>query len=122
MSKPLRDVFAHEPPPQNLAVETIDTREKWQRFRELLGDEIKRAVDSLAPRGMTVAYDTEAMQKLVELAPPGADELFAISRLADLAADESQAAVIVDTSWAEGSGTPAGWLWTVPASIPPRAS
>ncbi len=94
----LRDVFAHEPPPKNLRVETIDTRAKWRRFRDSLGAEIERAVDSLTPRGLTLQHDTEAMQKLVEIAPPGADELFAITRLADLANDESLAGVIVDTA------------------------
>ncbi|MDQ6801441.1 MAG: ArsA family ATPase [Acidobacteriota bacterium] len=94
----LRDVFAHEDPPKNLTVETIDTREKWRRFRETLGDEIDRAMRALAPKGMTIAYDGEAMQKLVEIAPPGADELFAITRLADLIADTSQEAIVVDTA------------------------
>jgi arsenite-transporting ATPase len=94
----VRDVFAHEKPPSNLIVETIDTREKWRRFRETLGDEIERAVSSIAPGGFTVAYDSEAMQKLVEIAPPGADELFAISRIADLIADEQQARIIIDTA------------------------
>ncbi len=94
----LRDVFAAEPPPPNLAVEMVDTREKWRRFRDTLGEEIERAMRALAPSGFTVAYDTEALQKLVEIAPPGADELFAISRLADLVADEGQASIIVDTA------------------------
>jgi arsenite-transporting ATPase len=94
----LRDVFAHEAPPPNLAVETIDTRAKWRRFRDTLGVEIERAVDSLTPTGMTVAYDTDAVKKLLEIAPPGADELFAIKRIADLIADEAQAAIIVDTA------------------------
>jgi arsenite-transporting ATPase len=94
----LRDVFAHEVPPANLTVETIDTRAKWRDFRETLGRDIERAVDSLAPRGMTVAYDAEAMRKLIEIAPPGADELFAITRLADLVADESVSGIIVDTA------------------------
>ena len=94
----LRDVFASEAPPQNLSVEIVDTREKWRRLRETLGDEIERAVDALTPGNLSVAYDTEAMKKLIELAPPGADELFAVSRLADLAADESQERVIVDTA------------------------
>jgi arsenite-transporting ATPase len=94
----LRDVFAHESPPKNLTVETIDTREKWRRFRETLGDEIERAMQALAPKGMTIAYDGQAMQKLVEIAPPGADELFAITRLADLIADVSQEAIVVDTA------------------------
>jgi arsenite-transporting ATPase len=94
----LRDVFAHEAPPKNLAVETVDTRAKWRRFRDSLGEEIERAIGSITPGGMTVAYDADAMKKLVEIAPPGADELFAITRLADLVADQSQAAIIVDTA------------------------
>jgi arsenite/tail-anchored protein-transporting ATPase len=94
----LRDVFAHEQPPKNLTVETIDTRAKWRRFRDSLGEEIERAIGAITPGGMTVAYDADAMKKLVEIAPPGADELFAIIRLADLIADESQAMIIVDTA------------------------
>ena len=92
------DVFANGAAAKNLTVETIDTREKWRRFRETLGDEIERAVSAITPGGMTVAYDADAMHKLVEIAPPGADELFAITRLADLIADDSQAMVIVDTA------------------------
>jgi arsenite-transporting ATPase len=38
------------------------------------------------------------MRKLVEIAPPGADELFAIDRLAELIADESVEAIVVDTA------------------------
>jgi arsenite-transporting ATPase len=94
----LRDVFAHDAPPPNLSVEAIDTREKWRRFRESLGDEIDRVIDGLAPKGLTIAYDGEAMKKLVEIAPPGADELFAITRLADLIADETIDAIVVDTA------------------------
>ena len=94
----LRDVFAHEQPPKNLRVETIDTRAKWRRFRDSLGEEIERAIGAITPGGMTVAYDADAMKKLVEIAPPGADELFAITRLADLIADESQSMIIVDTA------------------------
>jgi len=92
----LRDAFAHEPPPPNLTVEWIDTRERWRRFRDSIGEEIERAVDAITPSGVTLAYDTEAMRKLVEIAPPGADELFAITRLADLIAGGEQ--VIVDTA------------------------
>jgi len=94
----LRDVFAQEAPPANLHVETIDTKAKWRRFRDSLGREIDDAFDALTPRGLTIAHDSEALQSLVEIAPPGADELFAITRLADLVADASLAAVIVDTA------------------------
>jgi len=94
----VRDVFAREKPPENLTVETIDTRAKWQKLRATLGDEIERAVSALTPGNLTLAYDADAMKKLLEIAPPGADELFAITRLADLAQDHAQARVIVDTA------------------------
>jgi arsenite-transporting ATPase len=94
----LKDVFANEAPPPNLTVETIDTKAKWRSFRASLGSEITGAFNALAPRGMSIAHDEEAMRSLIEIAPPGADELFAITRLADLVADESLAGVIVDTA------------------------
>jgi arsenite-transporting ATPase len=94
----LRDVFAGQPPPPNLSIEIVDTREKWRTFRDSLGEEIERAIGALTPRGVSVSYDTEAMRKLVEIAPPGADELFAITRLADLIADQSRETIIVDTA------------------------
>lgn len=94
----LRDVFATEAPPNNLTVETIDTKAKWHRFRDSLGVEISEAFRALGPRGMSLSHDEEAMRSLIEIAPPGADELFAITRLADLVADESLAGIIVDTA------------------------
>lgn len=94
----LRDVFAHEPPPPNLAVETIDTKAKWRRFRDSVGTQIEGAFNALTPRGLSLSHDSEAMQKLIEIAPPGADELFAINRLAHLIADETQAGIVVDTA------------------------
>lgn len=94
----LLDLFASESPPSNLSVETIDTKAKWRRFRDSLGREVDQAMDALTPRGISVAHDSEAMQRLIEIAPPGADELFAIARLAELAADETLGGVIVDTA------------------------
>ena len=92
----VRDVFAHHEPPPNLTVEAIDTRAKWRRFRDTLGEEIDRAIGALTPSGLSVAHDSEAMRKLIEVAPPGADELFAITRLADLIAGGGK--VVVDTA------------------------
>ncbi|MBV8516748.1 MAG: ArsA family ATPase [Acidobacteria bacterium] len=94
----LRDVFAHNAPPPNLTVELIDTRAKWERFRATLGAEIERAVDALTPRGVSIEHDTEAVRRLIDIAPPGADELFAITRLADLFGDETLAGVVIDTA------------------------
>ena len=94
----LRDVFSSEKPPENLSVEMIDTRAKWKRLRESLGDEIERAIAALTPQGMSLVHDSNVMQQLVEIAPPGADELFAIMRMSDLAQDETQKRILVDTA------------------------
>lgn len=94
----LRDVFAGATPPPNLRVEIIDTRERWRRFRATLGEEITNAFDALTPRGISLGSDARVMQQLIDVAPPGADELFAVMRLADLAADDSVARVFIDTA------------------------
>jgi arsenite-transporting ATPase len=91
-------IFETQEPPSNLTIESIDTRAKWSRFRDALGAEIERVIDALTPGSVSVRYDTEALQKLIEVAPPGADELFAITRLADLVADPAQELIVVDTA------------------------
>ena len=81
----VRDVFANQQAPENLTVETIDTRAKWRRFRDALGEEIERAVGALTPSGLSVAHDTEAMRKYVADFPAAAvarDQLkFAVAEL-----------------------------------------
>lgn len=94
----LRDLFATITAPENLRVETIETKAKWQRFRDTFGQKIEEAVDALTPGGVSLGYDAEAMRRLIEMAPPGADELFAITRLYDLSADPALAGVVVDTA------------------------
>jgi arsenite-transporting ATPase len=94
----LRYLFETIEAPKNLAIETIDTKARWRHFRDTVGQKIEEAVDALTPRGMSISHDTEAMLHLLEIAPPGADELFAITRLADLMSDETLAGVIIDTA------------------------
>jgi arsenite/tail-anchored protein-transporting ATPase len=94
----LRDVFASERPPTNLAVETVDTRARWERFRERMGREIEQTVAGLTPSHFSLAHDSGVISSLLDMAPPGADEIFAISRLADLLDDPSIERVFVDTA------------------------
>ncbi|MFN2239610.1 MAG: ArsA family ATPase [Thermoanaerobaculia bacterium] len=94
----LLDVFASERPPSNLTVETVDTRARWERFRERIGREIEQAVEGLTPSHFSLAHDSDVISSLLDMAPPGADEIFAISRLADLLDDSSIERVFVDTA------------------------
>lgn len=94
----LRDVFAVEEPPANLSVEIVETRERWERFRERMGREIEKAVGGLTPSNFSLSYDSDVISSLLDMAPPGADEIFAISRLAELLDDPSVQRVFVDTA------------------------
>jgi arsenite/tail-anchored protein-transporting ATPase len=94
----LRDLFASVTPPPNLEVEVVDTRVQWERLRSRVGDRIGEAIDALTPGGMSIGYDAEAMRRLIEIAPPGADEIFAIMRLSDLMDDQTISGIIVDTA------------------------
>lgn len=92
------DVFAEQEPPDNLVVETIRTRAEWERLRSNLGREIERAIDRLTSSGISLTHDTNVMSRLIEMAPPGADEIFAIIRLHELLFEERHELVIVDTA------------------------
>lgn len=92
------DVFDGQDPPENLVVETIRTRAEWERLRSNLGREIERAIDRLTSSGISLTHDTDVMKRLIEMAPPGADEIFAIIRLHELLFEERHELVIVDTA------------------------
>ncbi|HUO85316.1 MAG TPA: ArsA family ATPase, partial [Thermoanaerobaculia bacterium] len=94
----VQDVFGNEDPPSNLVVEMIDTRALWRDFRESFGDAVSRALKALTPRGFSLSHDQAVMEQLIDMAPPGADELFAILRLVKLRDDENLERVIVDTA------------------------
>ncbi|HVR44912.1 MAG TPA: TRC40/GET3/ArsA family transport-energizing ATPase [Thermoanaerobaculia bacterium] len=94
----VRDVFETASPPPNLAVETIDTRRRWESLRARFGEQIERAIRSLTAPNVRISHDAEVLQELVEIAPPGADEIFAIMRLADLLADPAVERIVVDTA------------------------
>ncbi|HEV8657986.1 MAG TPA: ArsA family ATPase, partial [Thermoanaerobaculia bacterium] len=91
-------VFENEKPPANLHVEAIDTTSQWRALRDRVQDQLRSAIDALTPGGLTVSYDKEAIEKLIEIAPPGADEIFAVMRLAELIDDPKQHGIIVDTA------------------------
>ncbi len=92
------DVFRNENPPSNLVVETIDTKKEWELLRANLGQEIERAIERLTSSGLSLSHDTNVMNRLIEMAPPGADEIFAIIRLHELLFEEQHELVIVDTA------------------------
>ncbi|MEM1164820.1 MAG: ArsA family ATPase [Planctomycetota bacterium] len=60
----------------------IDAEAEFDRFREQYEQEIDAALGSLIEGG-DLTFDREAMSRLVDLAPPGIDELMALVRIID---------------------------------------
>jgi arsenite-transporting ATPase len=87
--------------PLNLRAREVDAARTWRRIR----DEYSAAIDRLfGPRGGTLelAHDRRVMQGLLDLAPPGLDELVAITEVTSLVAERTASAgwdmVVIDTA------------------------
>jgi arsenite/tail-anchored protein-transporting ATPase len=65
-----------------------------QRYRRL----IEEMFASLAGGGWQVQFDREAMQELISLAPPGIDEIAALSAVSDFLQQGTYTSVILDTA------------------------
>lgn len=92
------DVFARFEPPSNLRFETIDTRVIWKKLEGDVGESIRTAISGLTPKGFHNVHDEAITQQLLEISPPGADEIFALIRILELWHDRSLSRVVIDTA------------------------
>jgi arsenite/tail-anchored protein-transporting ATPase len=93
----LTDLFGAGRQEERLTIETIDTRARWEKLSRTLGEEIGEAISSLTP-GLQMTHDSRIVQQLLDTSPPGADEIFALTRIADLMESSEYDFVIVDTA------------------------
>jgi arsenite-transporting ATPase len=86
--------------PSNLAVREIDPASILTRIRERYLAAIDRAFDRVAGGTFDAAHDRAVMRSLIELAPPGLDELVSIMEITDAIATGSPAwdLVVMDTA------------------------
>jgi arsenite-transporting ATPase len=83
----------------NLDGMEIDASARFSAFRqryESWTDELFRSLTTGS--GWTIAFDREATTKLLTLAPPGIDEVFAIATIARLLSDQRYEIIVVDTA------------------------
>ncbi|MCW5817252.1 MAG: TRC40/GET3/ArsA family transport-energizing ATPase [Labilithrix sp.] len=86
--------------PRNLVVRELDAAKAWaaerERYRAAIGD----LFDAVFRGAMDASYDRAVLEDLLDLAPPGIDELFAIVSLLDalLAEPRRYDLVVVDTA------------------------
>jgi arsenite-transporting ATPase len=92
------DVFTRIEPPEGLRVETIDTKASWRKLEAEVGRSISKAVSGMTPGGFHNVHDEAITKQLLEISPPGADEMFALIRILELWDDPEIDRIVVDTA------------------------
>jgi len=85
-------------PLTNLYALEIDAERLWRDFKETFRSDIEALFDRFLGRGADIRFDREAMTEIVELAPPGVDEIMALSRIMDLRNEGEFDIFVLDTS------------------------
>ncbi|HEV2129683.1 MAG TPA: TRC40/GET3/ArsA family transport-energizing ATPase, partial [Longimicrobiaceae bacterium] len=99
----LGDVFSREQPgaataPAGLELRQVDAESAWAAFREQYRVETERLFAKLLGRGLSVEADRRVVERLVDLVPPGVDELMALLDVVDLAEVPAYNALVLDTA------------------------
>jgi arsenite-transporting ATPase len=79
-----------------LVVRQMDASAAFTQLRSTYQSRIDGLFDSLVSRGVDVEHDRAILRELLALAPPGVDEIFALSALGDALAEQRFARIIVD--------------------------
>jgi arsenite/tail-anchored protein-transporting ATPase len=79
-----------------LVVRQMDATAAFTRLRDEYEERIDGLFDALVGRGLDVQHDRAIVRDLLALAPPGIDELFALSLLGDALAERKFSRIVVD--------------------------
>jgi arsenite-transporting ATPase len=79
-----------------LVVRQMDAGAAFERIREQYQERIDALFGALVSRGLDVQHDRAILRDLLALAPPGIDEVFALSLLGDALAEGRFSRIIVD--------------------------
>jgi arsenite-transporting ATPase len=75
----------------------LNAASAFAELQQAYADEIAAALGAMF-ENVTLAFDEEAMQSLLDLAPPGLDELMALLRVIDELETNEHAAIVLDTA------------------------
>ncbi|HET7623444.1 MAG TPA: ArsA family ATPase [Gemmatimonadaceae bacterium] len=81
---------------RGLSAQQLDASAAFARFRERYRERVDGIFDSLLRGSMDAAHDRVVVRDLLALAPPGIDELHALTALGELLADGRFETIIVD--------------------------
>ncbi|MGH7619235.1 MAG: ArsA family ATPase [Gemmatimonadaceae bacterium] len=90
------DVEADVADVAGLVVRQMDATAAFARLREAYQSRVDGLFDALVSRGIDVEHDRGILRELLALAPPGVDEVFALSALGDALAERRYETIVVD--------------------------
>lgn len=78
----------------------IDAEAEFQTLKQGYADEVARFFDSLTGTGVTIdlEFDREVIERIMDLSPPGLDEMMALTRVVELVQSARYDIVILDTA------------------------
>jgi arsenite-transporting ATPase len=75
----------------------IDAQAEFRALKQLYSEELRSFLRSLLPE-MDLAFDREAMERIVDLSPPGLDEVMALIRAMDLCHQNHYRTLVLDSA------------------------
>ena len=82
----------------NLFALEIDADSLWADFKEEFKKGIEEVFDGFLAKGTDIRFDREVMTEMLELAPPGLDEIMALDTIMDLRNEGEFDSFVLDTS------------------------
>ena len=96
--RPQLPITNQQPTIEGLFALEINADRLWKEFKETFKSDIEALFNRFVSRGADIRFDREAMTEIIELAPPGVDEIMALNRIMDLRNEGEFDIFVLDTS------------------------
>ena len=83
---------------KNLDELEIDTQKLLQDFKEEYKKDITAVIDRFVGKGMDVVFDRKVMEELMDLSPPGLEELMSLGKIMDLMKEGKYDIYVLDSA------------------------
>jgi arsenite-transporting ATPase len=82
----------------NLFALEIDANRLWDNFKGNFKEDMEKVFNKFLGSGTDIKFDREVMTEMLELAPPGLDEIMALDKIIDLRSEGAFDIFVLDTS------------------------
>jgi arsenite-transporting ATPase len=85
---------------KNLYVQEMNAEKEYQKLKRLYSEEIQELLDAFVKKGaaVNIVFEREIMESLMDITPPGIDEVMALTRIMDYMDNKNFDIFILDTA------------------------